>query len=406
MPEPVANNAVTQAYVNGDPYVYSFSGIDTTRIFSGIHLKAFRYDVINDQWDTLPPLPDEMGKIAAGASTVKNKIYIIGGYNVFSNGNEKSSVKTHVFDPETNQYLPDGAPIPVPIDDQVQAVWRDSLIYVVTGWSNTTNVSDVQIYNPSTDTWTVGTPLPNSPSNRVFGGSGTIIGDTIYYVGGARVGGNFPLTNTVRKGIIQPNQPDSITWTFTTIGNSAIGYRMGSFAFEDQPYWLGGSAVSYNYNGIAYNGSGAVSPLKRIMRLSLGPDTLEILPDTLFPTMDLRGVAQVGDNQFMIVGGMRKGPVVTDKTLLITAVDTTSNTSLEPTIEQPFSIRLENKILHVSNSKPNLYRLKIVDMSGRTWENRWERKHSQISVVNFPFGVYAIQVQGTDGFATFKVLIP
>ena len=43
--------------------------------------------------------------------------------------------------------MPDGADIPKAIDDQVQAVWQDSLIYVITGWSNTTNVVDVQASN-------------------------------------------------------------------------------------------------------------------------------------------------------------------------------------------------------------------------------------------------------------------
>ena len=146
MPEPVANNAVVAAEVNGQQFVYSFAGIDATKIWSGIHLKSWRYDVTNDEWAALPDVPDPNGgKIAAWANEVNGKIYVIGGYHVAQNGGEVSSVKTHVFDPITNDWLPDAADIPVAIDDQVQAVWRDSLIYVVTGWSNNGNVTDVQI---------------------------------------------------------------------------------------------------------------------------------------------------------------------------------------------------------------------------------------------------------------------
>lgn len=86
MPMAISNNAVTAATVNGVPHVFSFSGIDSTKIFSGISLKSFRYNTQTDSWDTIAPLPDTRGKIAAGASTVKNKIYIIGGYYVFPNG--------------------------------------------------------------------------------------------------------------------------------------------------------------------------------------------------------------------------------------------------------------------------------------------------------------------------------
>ncbi len=153
LPEPITNNAVVEGYANGVPYVYTFGGIDSTKLYSGIHLRAYRYNTQTDVWDTLPPLPDTLGKIAAGASRVKDKLYILGGYHVFANGGEASSDKVHIFDPASNRYLADGAPIPVPIDDQVQAVWRDSLIYVVTGWSDTRNVTDVQVYNPATDSW-------------------------------------------------------------------------------------------------------------------------------------------------------------------------------------------------------------------------------------------------------------
>ena len=164
MPERVCNNAVAEGFVNGVPYVYSFAGIDSTKLFSGIHLRSFRYNTQTDTWETIPPLPDDMGKIAASANRIGDIIYIIGGYHVFGNGSEISSEKVHRYNTQTNSYLSDGAPIPVAIDDQVQAVWRDSLIYVVTGWSNSQNVTNVQIYNPVTDEWTQGTPTPNENS--------------------------------------------------------------------------------------------------------------------------------------------------------------------------------------------------------------------------------------------------
>ncbi|MBK8556393.1 MAG: hypothetical protein IPL65_11785 [Lewinellaceae bacterium] len=179
LPQAVSNNAVCAVTIDSTTYLYSFCGIDSTRLWSGIQLNSWRFTMPNGPWEAMPPVPDpDGGKIAAAASTVKNIIYLIGGYHVAQNGNETSSNKVHRFNPATNSWLADGTPLPIPIDDHVQAVWRDSLIYVVTGWSNTGNVPNVQIYNPSEDVWLTGAPVPNNTIYKVFGASGWIRGDT------------------------------------------------------------------------------------------------------------------------------------------------------------------------------------------------------------------------------------
>ena len=319
MPERIANNAVTAAEVNGQTHVFSFSGIDQTKIFSGINLKSFRYNTVTQVWDTIPPLPDPMGgKVAAGANTVNNIIYIIGGYHVFANGSELSSEKVHRYDPETNTYLSDGADLPRSIDDHVQAVWRDSLIYVVTGWHNTTNFPDVQIYDPANDTWQMGDPVPSNNDYRAFGASGVIIGDTIFYYGGAATGFNFPGRRKVRKGVINPNDPTQITWELLPDPPGEIGYRTGAASYDNRAFWIGGSGVTYNFDGIAYNGSGGVDPLARI--LTFDTERQQYFEGLGAPhqVMDLRGVAQISPTEFIICGGMTPGQVVTDSAFLLT----------------------------------------------------------------------------------------
>lgn len=332
MPEPVSNNAVATAMVEGVPHVYSFAGIDTSRDWYGIHLKGFRYNTQTEVWDTIPPLPDPMGgKIATSASVVKNKIYIIGGYHVASNYNESSSNKVHIYDPEANIYLPDGAPIPIPIDDQVQAVWRDSLIYVITGWSNSNNVKEVQIYNPAEDSWVAGTPVPNNNNWKVFGGSGVIVGDTIYYAGGARFGSNFPATSYFRMGYINPDNPAEINWEgFDT--SAAQGYRMAAGVLNGKPFWMGGSDVTYNFDGIAYNGSGPVAPQGRLTFYDPVNGALGQLEDQIPATMDFRGLAKVGPNQFIMAGGMEAGPEVSGQVLMVSidALSASSSESFSP----------------------------------------------------------------------------
>lgn len=315
MPEAVTNNAVTAATVNDTPFVYSFCGLDNTKIWSGIHLKAWRMNTISGEWQALPPVPDpEGGKIAAAASTVKNKVYVIGGYHVAPNGSETSSAKVHRFDPAANAWLPDGAPLPKPVDDHVQAVWRDSLIYVVTGWSNTGNVPDVQIYNPATDTWLSGSAVPNNVNYKVFGASGVIIGDVIYYCGGAAAGINFPASSYFRTGVINPSNPAQITWSGFS-SPAAKGYRMAAAIKFGTAVWVGGSDVTYNYNGISYDGSAGVPALARRKRFFPWNGALTNEEDTtaLPAIMDLRGAAQIDGGYFITAGGMEPGQKVSKR---------------------------------------------------------------------------------------------
>jgi len=300
MPERISNNAVTQGFDgSGNLNVYSFSGIDSTKLYSGINLKSFRYNLTTALWDTIASLPDTKGKIAAGASTIKNKIYIIGGYHV------------------SNTYLLDGADIPVPIDDHVQAVWRDSLIYVVTGWSNNNNVPDVQIYDPANDNWLVGTATPNITQYKMFGASGVIIGDTIYYNGGVTSGLNFNATSYLRMGVIDPIDPTVITWSQLQDNPGGNGYRMAAAKYNNRCFWIGGSGTAYNYDGIAYNGSGGVEPHSRILTYQKDWNMWFEGLGSPYGIMDLRGIAQITPTSWIICGGMETGQAVTNRSFLL-----------------------------------------------------------------------------------------
>lgn len=315
MPEPVSNNAVTGAEVNGIAYMFSFSGIDSTKKWDGIHKRAFRYNIDTDVWETIAELPSGTGRIAAGASTVKNKIYIMGGYEVFANGNERTLDEVHIYNPETNEYEPNGKPIPVPVDDHVQVVYKDSLIICVTGWSQTTNVPNVQIYNPSLDEWSVGTSVITGFIYRAFGASGAVVGDTLYYLGGARIGSNFPASNYFRKGYINPNDPTDITWSAKTDPLS-IRYRSACSTIDNTILWFGGSQLTYNYDGIAYNNSGGVAPNGN--SINYNPTTGKINEGPIsFPDfMDYRGLSKVAENYYFC-GGMESNQKVSNKTFFV-----------------------------------------------------------------------------------------
>ncbi len=315
MPEAVSNNAVCLAVVDGKQYVYSFSGIDESKSFEGIHKKCFKYSVEEDLWEQIADLPSGNGRIAAGASTVKNKIYIFGGYEVFADGSERSFDEVHIYDPESNVFLKNGTPIPVATDDHVQAVYKDSLIFLITGWSDDDNIPNVQIYDPGLDLWQVGTSVPDNNSYKAFGASGTILGDTIYYNGGVRVvAGSFAMSNTSRKGYINPANPSDITWESKGSGLS-IGYRMGAGQyFDTKLIWIGGANQAYNYDGLAYTNQSGVDPMSRILFYdpSIGSFSTNVID---FDVMDLRGLAQLSEREIILCGGMLKDQIVSNKTI-------------------------------------------------------------------------------------------
>ena len=316
-PMPMANHALCAAQVAGSWNVYAFGGITTGLNNADIHRGAFRYAVDADQWSALPDIPDTLGKIASSASVVGNVAVVIGGYHVFNGAPfELSSNKVHRLDLLTDTWLTDGASVPLAIDDQVQVVWRDSLIYVITGWSNTTNVPNVQTYDPSLDQWTASTQVPNTNHYKAFGASGTIIGDTIYYFGGASTASNFPAQDKLRIGVIDPANPSSITWLPAITGGLGARYRSACIVANGAPTWVGGSATSYNYDAVAYNGSGVVEPATLIQQWN--GSAMMNAGTTLPHVMDQRGAGELGDGTFIIAGGIGMAQSVLDSVWLVT----------------------------------------------------------------------------------------
>ncbi len=403
MPMAISNNAVIEGWANDTAYLYSFGGIDSTKIWSGINKKSFRYNTTTDIWDTIPDLPNTNAVIAAGASYVDSIIYIIGGYQVLSNGNEISSNIVNRFNPKTNTYLSDGAPIPVATDDHVQVVYKDSLIYVITGWSNTGNIPDVQIYDAHNDTWLTGTAIPNNNIYKAFGASGTIIGDTIYYHGGASTAFNFPGQSTLRRGAIDPLNPTQITWTNQNTNYTT--YRSACTQFSSFPFWLGGSEITYNYNGIAYNGSGGVPIKSTNLFLNAGLLDSTSTNGAILP-MDLRGIANVGTHQY-IAGGMLNNQVVSNKTYQI-QIGITTSLKEEPNTKHRFNIYpnpTSNQINLVFQKSENRT-IQLLNLLGEeVLAIKSNKNNLKFDVSSYPKGIYLVTVKTNQERTSKKIII-
>ncbi len=211
LPMAVTNNAVAWGQVGGRSVVFSALGVDTSKQWSGITRRAFQFEAGQSAWRELPAVPGPVGRLAATAQVVGGKLYLFGGYTVAADGAERSAPNVDVFDPATGQWTA-GAPMPIPVDDAVSGVYRDSLIYVVSGWHDTDTVDRVQIYDPVLNRWSVGTPFPGAAA---FGHTGAVLGQSILVIDGAKKNGKptrYDLARQTWLGTIDGEAPGTISW--------------------------------------------------------------------------------------------------------------------------------------------------------------------------------------------------
>ena len=317
LPISTSNNALVEAISDDGKFAYSFGGITQGLSQLDIHQRVFKYDVSQDSWAEMNTIPDTSAKIASAASYVNEKIYLMGGYHVENNGVETSSNKVHIYNPIIDEFEADGNPIPTPINDHVQAVWRDSLIYVVTGWSNTRNVPDVQIYNPELNSWMMGTAVPDNTLYTSFGASGYIMGDTIFYFGGAKDFPTLESTNVLRKGVIDKNDPTLINWTIINSINGEALYRGACSGHDKSLFWIGGSMEAYNFDALEFYNDNPVKPNDRMYQIDLLNDSQSNSYNADNQGMDLRGIAKLGGGNWMIAGGVDEQQQATKDTYLL-----------------------------------------------------------------------------------------
>ncbi len=301
---PVTNNAVAAGRVGSDWWIFTALGVDSTLRWSGIIRRAAAWSSATREWRALPEVPGAHGRLAATAQVVRGRWFVFGGYTVDSLGNERSLASVDVFDPRAGSWSR-GRDIPVPVDDAVSGVYRDSLVYLVSGWHDTDNVQDVQVYDVVRDAWSVATPIPGP---GVFGHSGELAGATIVFVDGAvRQSGavKYRLEPQVWIGTINPARPTEVAWRTGPAHPGVPLYRAAAGRCGARIILAGGTANPYNYNGIGYDGRPS-APLASVLAFETYTGRWQELAPMAVATMDHRALAVVGDTGW-VVGGMRTG---------------------------------------------------------------------------------------------------
>jgi N-acetylneuraminic acid mutarotase len=99
LPLALSNNVVAAAKVGKRLFFYSFMGIGEKKTWDAITNRAFVLNTETGKWSETRPVPGPVGRLAASAATVKDVIYLLGGYTVDSKGEETSVRSVEVLLP-------------------------------------------------------------------------------------------------------------------------------------------------------------------------------------------------------------------------------------------------------------------------------------------------------------------
>ncbi|MEO9601599.1 hypothetical protein [Parasphingorhabdus sp.] len=314
LPEPIANNAVAVADGPDGLTLYSFNGLKAGKTWNDTSNAAYACVIATESCETIAPVPVPEGRLASVAATVAGKIYILGGYTVAPNGDERSTPEVFVFDPETGSYQ-QREDIPTPVDDALAVPYQDRFIYLISGWHDEGNVSVVQMFDTQTGAWTEATEFPGTP---VFGHAGGIAGDSIIvsdgvasvFADGRR---KFVAAKLTWRGDIDPKNPTQIAWRGVDAHAGLALYRMAAIGDEagQRIIFAGGGDNPYNYNGIGYDDVPA-KPSDRFFAYDLKSDSWQELGRLVEPSMDHRALAKV-EEDYYILGGMDAEQKVTNR---------------------------------------------------------------------------------------------
>jgi N-acetylneuraminic acid mutarotase len=151
---PYAASSVGSCVIDGEIYV---AGGQVPGV--GSVGETAKYNPESDSWTSLATMPHGHNHAASG--TDGERFWVFGGRG----GGPGTSVQ--VYDPSTNQWesshLPDGTLTPLPLGrgGMGNAPFLLGEFYVMGGEGGTPLLHDrVDIYNPATNTWRIGIPLP------------------------------------------------------------------------------------------------------------------------------------------------------------------------------------------------------------------------------------------------------
>ena len=193
-------------------------------------------------WRPLAAKPTARTYAAAGV--VDGKLHFLGGFGVFTNGNYTNLATMEVYDPENS---PDkwfmSTSMPTARANLAAGV-VDGKLYAVGGYytdgETDTNLSTVEVYDPTANTWAAVAPMPTARANLAAG----VVDGKLYALGGSADEAGTKLST------VEVYDPATDTWTTVAPMPTARGF-LATGVVDGKLYALGGSSSTDDDNAIA-----------------------------------------------------------------------------------------------------------------------------------------------------------
>lgn len=247
---PMPTSRVSFAVAACDNKIYVMGGYNRTSVLSYSLNEV--YDPSNNTWSTAAPMPTSRGGM--NAITVNGKIYVVGGgtatstERVRANGTDIVDV-TEIYNPATDSWST-GAPMPYAVDYYASAA-VDNSIYVIGEYypQNPPPVLFNQIYNTETNSWSLGSAFPGKAYMFIGGGAtaGSNAPKRIYVFGGIMGYNYWPFSNQSYA-----YDPATGSWSSAAAWPDTNTTCHSLVAIDDLLYAITGDGEVWQYTPIGY----------------------------------------------------------------------------------------------------------------------------------------------------------
>lgn len=220
-PMPTSRQYAGSAAINGLLYVAGGHTLSSC-CFDTLEV----YDPATDAWATRASLPTPEGGPAS--ASINGKLYVVGGISQSAFNNPRNGV-VQVYDPTTNTWTT-GSSMPT-ARAYAAAVEINGQLYVVGGTpTGTSYTGALEVYDPGTDTWTSKAPMPTPRQLLVV----AAVNGLLYAIGGD------PGDGTPDTVVNEVYDPATDTWT-TDAPMPTSRYGMASGVINATVYVVGGA---------------------------------------------------------------------------------------------------------------------------------------------------------------------